>query len=140
MSSLCSCSVFFIFKLTLDLSFKDRYRPCSRCSQCSSTISNSPKFDKCQRQRISNIQHSTSGYQDSRNRRQSSPQSVRSRSSIRSGSGGGGVTHAIIHPRPYDVEPENECLNTDDISLNKRRKNSLPEIVSQPNSDIKRVR
>ncbi|KAJ8320047.1 hypothetical protein KUTeg_001634 [Tegillarca granosa] len=124
------------------VAFVDRYRPCSRCSQCSSTISNSPKFDKCQRQRISNIQHPSSGYQDSRNRRQSSPQSVRSRSSIRSGcggGGGGGVTQAIIHPRPYGVDEENEYLKTEENSSNKRRKNSLPEMVSQPNSDIKRV-
>lgn len=61
--------------------FQERNRPCSRCSQCSSTISSSPNFDK-NRQRLSSLQYSpaSSHGDESTNRRQFSLRGKRSRS------------------------------------------------------------
>lgn len=61
--------------------FQERNRPCSRCSQCSSTISSSPNIDK-NRQRLSSLQYSpaSSHGDEPTNRRQFSLREKRSRS------------------------------------------------------------
>ncbi|XP_048776321.1 uncharacterized protein LOC125680665 [Ostrea edulis] len=75
-SSEKSAQAEFLFNLPAD-----RNRPCSRCSQRSSTISSSPNFDK-NRQRLSSLQYSpaSSHGDEPTNRRQFSLRGKRSRS------------------------------------------------------------
>ncbi|XP_060076178.1 uncharacterized protein LOC132555835 [Ylistrum balloti] len=121
---------------------QERCRPCSRCSQSSSTISNSPQFhEKNNRQRLTSLQSSPASLQDtldSKARRHSSPKFRRSRSCNRTQEGI--TTKALVHhPNKMVPSPKlTDCLDSKS-SVKKARKNSLPEIVSEPSGDVKRV-
>ncbi|XP_033728058.1 uncharacterized protein LOC117317365 [Pecten maximus] len=121
---------------------QERCRPCSRCSQSSSTISNSPQFhEKNNRQRLTSLQNSPASLQDTldtKARRHSSPKFRRSRSCNRTQ--GGITTKALVHhPHKVATSPKQiDCLENKS-AVKKERKNSLPEIVSEPRTDVKKV-
>ncbi|KAK3082826.1 hypothetical protein FSP39_006492 [Pinctada imbricata] len=115
-------------------SLQDR-RPCSRCSQCSSTISNSPKFEKYPRQRLTSLQYSPASSQDGEHsRRHSSPHGRRSRSNNR-GAPDVRLTHAIVHVNPQqrydDVEFDVTAKGTKYESSATVERNSNIAIISQ---------
>lgn len=101
-SSEKSAQADFLFNL-----HSERNRPCSRCSQCSSTISSSPNFDK-NRQRLSSLQYSpaSSHGDESTNRRQFSLRGKRSRSESCDAFKGlpFSTIEAEVHVEPKDIE------------------------------------
>ncbi|OWF51292.1 uncharacterized protein LOC110449383 [Mizuhopecten yessoensis] len=121
---------------------QERCRPCSRCSQSSSTISHSPQFhEKNNRQRLTSLQNSPASLQetlDSQARRHSSPKFRRSRSCNRTQ--GGITTKALVHhPGKEATTPKQTDGLDSKPSAKEERKNSLPEIVSEPSADIKKI-
>ncbi|XP_069107513.1 uncharacterized protein [Argopecten irradians] len=121
---------------------QERCRPCSRCSQSSSTISNSPQFhEKNNRQRLTSLQNSPASLQDildTKARRHSSPKFRRSRSCNRSQ--GEITTKALVHcPQNMAISPKLiDCVENKSTEK-KERKNSLPEMVSEPRTGVKKV-
>lgn len=101
-SSEKSAQADFLFNL-----HSERNRPCSRCSQCSSTISSSPNFDK-NRQRLSSLQYSpaSSHGDEPTNRRQFSLRGKRSRSESCDAFKGlpFSTIEAEVHVEPKDIE------------------------------------
>ena len=102
--------------------FQDRSRPCSRCSQCSSLVSNSPKSEKT----FTFKGHLNSSYNEGQGQRSPhrSPNMVHGRVN-------GIMTKALVH-HPLGVDP-GENSGED-------RKNSLPEIISDPDGCVKKIR
>ncbi|KAK7112283.1 hypothetical protein V1264_011757 [Littorina saxatilis] len=113
---------------------QERSRPCSRCSQCSSTMSNSPKLEKT---------YSFKGYlhspPEARNNRRSPRVPRRPPNGL--------TTQAVVHCLSDANFQDSGC----DISRNREegsggggggigdRKNSLPEIISEPDGKVLRV-
>lgn len=175
---LCTTNFWFILDKFGFILFQDRYhgyRPCSRCSQSSSIVSNSPKFDKINFDKISSYQHSPASSHDSASRQGNSPSSGRTsvsqqgnspastRTSVSQqgnspSSGRTSVsrqgnsptstrtstqrskslctTQAVIHRPPNEVllDSDQNCSHS-----TVGRKNSLPEITSQPSQEARRI-
>lgn len=102
---------------------QERSRPCSRCSQCSSTVSNSPKFEKtCS---FKGHLHSPPDHHHSSRR---SPRTTRRPPN-------GLTSQAIVHC----VSDTSAHDSGFDLSRGVTRKNSLPEIISEPDGKVMRV-
>ncbi|XP_041374259.1 uncharacterized protein LOC121387303 [Gigantopelta aegis] len=106
---------------------QDRSRPCSRCSQCSSLVSNSPKFEKT----FTFKGHLNSGSSHNEGQGQRSPH--RSPNMVH-GQMNGILTKALIH-HTHGAD----ALDNGQTSV-KQRKNSLPEIISEPDGRLKKIR
>ncbi|XP_046565215.1 uncharacterized protein LOC124273916 [Haliotis rubra] len=102
---------------------QERSRPCSRCSQCSSTLSNSPKLE--QTYSFKGHLHSPSTHRESR--RRGSPR-------VGHRPVNGIMTQALIHSPPEGV-----ATDSSDSNIPSDRKNSLPEIISEPEDGIKKI-
>ncbi|XP_048237928.1 uncharacterized protein LOC124150358 isoform X2 [Haliotis rufescens] len=102
---------------------QERSRPCSRCSQCSSTLSNSPKLE--QTYSFKGHLHSPSTHRESR--RRGSPR-------VGHRPVNGILTQALIHSPPEGV-----ATDSSDSNVASDRKNSLPEIISEPDDGIKKI-
>ncbi|XP_050388591.1 uncharacterized protein LOC126807804 isoform X2 [Patella vulgata] len=109
---------------------QDRSRPCSRCSQCSSTISYSPKFEKTYSFKGTGHLNSPSLYRDSRRRGSSRSRTQQQQNGITTT-----TTEAIVHGLPLNYVATDSNDSLPPVS----RKNSLPEIISQPDGHIKRI-
>ncbi|KAL5005922.1 hypothetical protein ScPMuIL_017080 [Solemya velum] len=132
----------------LDQSYQDRYhgfRPYSRCSQSSSIVSNSPKFDKTNFYKISS--YSPASSHDSASQQGNSPSSGRNRASQQGNSPSSGrtsmqrstslcTTQAVVHRAPDDILLDADHNYSHSIEV---RNNSLPEITSQPSETACRV-
>lgn len=101
---------------------QERSRPCSRCSQCSSTLSNSPKLEK--NHSFKSHLHSTPSYHDNHR----SPRTTRRPPN-------GVTTQAVVHCLSETSGHDTNC----DGSRGLGRKNSLPEIISEPDDMVLRV-
>lgn len=103
---------------------QERSRPCSRCSQCSSTISNSPQLEKTYS--FKSYLHSPP---EARNNHRRSPRVPRRPPN-------GLTTQAIVHCVSDASFQDSGC----DVGRTQaNRKNSLPEIISEPDVQVLRV-
>ncbi|KAK7507882.1 hypothetical protein BaRGS_00000847 [Batillaria attramentaria] len=104
-------------------SMQERSRPCSRCSQCSSTVSNSPKFEKT---------YSFKGHLHSPpDHHRSSRRSPRAPRRPPNGLTSQALVHCVSDASTHD--------SGFDLSRGAARKNSLPEIISEPDRRVMRV-
>ncbi|XP_064646296.1 uncharacterized protein LOC135499471 isoform X2 [Lineus longissimus] len=93
---------------------KDGSRPCSRCSRCSSIVCSSPKPDK-----TNHIVHPTNSSIESLHISNVHPPN-------------GITTRALVHHQ------SDESMNSH-VTLTRERKNSLPEMTSEPNKEVPKI-
>ncbi|XP_064598330.1 uncharacterized protein LOC135464736 isoform X2 [Liolophura sinensis] len=97
-------------------------RPSSRCSQCCSTLSNSPKLDKGQGYLTSDFQSSSPSGGDPLHQTDCEKDQ------------NGVITEAIVHVGSGGVENGRSSR-----APHSRRKNLLPEMTSEPNGDLPKI-
>ncbi|KAL8596733.1 hypothetical protein ACOMHN_046350 [Nucella lapillus] len=109
---------------------QERSRPCSRCSQCSSTMSNSPQLEKTYSFR--SYLHSPPDARGTNHRR--SPRVSRRPPN-------GLTTQAIVQSVSDASFQDSGCeAGRTPLGGQAVRKNSLPEIISEPGGQVLRVR
>ncbi|XP_005097528.2 uncharacterized protein LOC101853550 [Aplysia californica] len=112
-----------------NVGLQERSRPCSRCSQCSSTVSNSPKLDS--QYNLKSFLPSPAVSRDAL--RRTSPRLSRQPPKLPVGGSVSSTNDVAVSTCSQTSKNTCEHVHLD------RRKNSLPEMTSEPDVEVKRI-